>query len=209
MFIAFDLDGTLADPSDGVTNGINHTLERLGLPRRPKEDLLHYIGPPTEWIFGDILQTTDMERINRARSIFTEYYRTTGYRHNFLYADSLSLVQSLNEHGHHLVVVTSKSESGAKAAAAHFRLADYFSGVFGRINDCSKIDSLRMALTTSDTRPAVMIGDRKFDIEAGRTLDCLTVGVTYGFGTVQELTDARADHIVHSQTELLTLLQTL
>lgn len=203
MFIAFDLDGTLADPSEGVTNGINYTLNALGHPQRKKEELLHYIGPPTEWIFADVLQTDDPVLVEKARKIFTEFYRTTGYAQNHLYAQSVSIIETLKNAGHYLVVVTSKSESGAQAAAEHFQLATHFEGIFGRVNDCSKKDSLKQALASSSIRPALMIGDRKFDIDAGNALDCTTIGVTYGFGSREELTMAGADKIVDSQTRLL------
>lgn len=209
MFIAFDLDGTLADPSEGVTSGINHTLQTLGMPTRPNNKLLHYIGPPTEWIFGDVLQTTDVQRIEQARQIFTAYYRTRGFSQNHLYPDTIPLIDALNQDGHYLVVVTAKSDSGAKAAASHFKLHQHFKGVFGRVNDCSKMDSLKLALSTSTQRPAVMIGDRKFDVEAGKALQCLTVGVTYGFGSYKELSTAGPDYIVDSQNELLKLLNSL
>ena len=207
MFIAFDLDGTLADPSEGVTNGINHTLRRLGRPERPPGELLKYIGPPTEWIFGDVLNTSDRELVEEARTIFTEFYRTDGYRQNVLYPGTLQMIETLTQSGHYLVVVTSKSESGAKAAAKHFRLNEYFKGVFGRINNCNKVDSLKQALSTTSIRPAAMIGDRKFDIAAGKVCGCTTIGVTYGFGTSDELRLASPDHLVQTQNEIPALIE--
>lgn len=206
MFIAFDLDGTLADPSDGVTNGINHTLRTLNRPEQPRAALLKYIGPPTEWIFADVLQTEDRILIEHARSIFSDFYRTQGFRQNVLYPDSHRIIDTLTRRGHYLVVVTSKSDSGARAAAAYFELHRFFRGVFGRVNDCSKIDSLNLALSTTETRPAVMIGDRKYDIEAGKACECITIGVTYGFGTRQELETTTPDHLADTQEDLLRII---
>ena len=207
MFIAFDLDGTLADPSEGVTNGINHTLNTLGRPTRPAGELLKYIGPPTEWIFADVLQTSDKTFIEQARTVFTEYYKTTGCTQNVLYPDTHRIIRELTQDGHYLVVVTSKSDSGAQAAAKHFQLHAYFKGVFGRINDCSKIDSLTLALASSDARPAVMIGDRKYDVEAGKACGCITIGVTYGFGTRTELEMASPTHMAGTQQDVLDIVR--
>ncbi|MBN2717095.1 MAG: HAD hydrolase-like protein [Deltaproteobacteria bacterium] len=207
MFIAFDLDGTLADPSEGVTNGINHTLKQFGKPERPRKDLLKYIGPPTEWIFADVLQTADPLQIEAARAVFTDFYKIHGYRQNMLYPDSLKIIGALTSQGHYLVVVTSKSDSGAKAAARHFQLYRYFKNVFGRVNDCSKIDSLNLALSTTEIRPAVMIGDRKYDIEAGKACGCMTIGVTYGFGAEDELRQSSPDYITDTQEGILNVIQ--
>ncbi|MBN2525769.1 MAG: HAD-IA family hydrolase [Deltaproteobacteria bacterium] len=206
MFIAFDLDGTLADPSEGITNGINHTLKTLDKPQRPTSELLKYIGPPTEWIFSDVLQTRDAARVMQAREIFTEFYRTEGFRQNNLYPESLKIIAALNQSGHHLTVVTSKSDSGAKAVAGYFDLQKYFRGVYGRVNDRDKTDSLSLAMASSDQRPAVMVGDRKYDVEAGKACGCVTVAVTYGFGTLDELQQTNPDYIVDSQSELLAVL---
>lgn len=207
MFIAFDLDGTLADPSEGVTNGINHTLKTLGRATRAANDLLKYIGPPTEWIFADALQTSDEALIEHARAVFTEFYKTTGYAQNKLYPDTHRIIRELTQDGHHLVVVTSKSDSGARAAAKHFELHRYFRGVFGRINDCSKIDSLTLALASSNERPAIMIGDRKFDVDAGKACGCITIGVNYGFGNMQELSAASPDYLVDTQRDILNIVR--
>ena len=53
---------------------------------------------------------------------------------------------------------------------------------------------------------AVMIGDRKYDVEAANELGLLSVGVTWGGGDRPELEQAHADHIVESVSELSQLL---
>lgn len=47
-----------------------------------------------------------------------------------------------------------------------------------------------------------MIGDRKFDVEGARALGVESVGVTYGYGSKEELKEAKADYIVQSVEEL-------
>lgn len=47
-----------------------------------------------------------------------------------------------------------------------------------------------------------MIGDRCFDVEGAHVLGVEAVGVTYGYGGMEELKEARADYIVRSVGEL-------
>jgi phosphoglycolate phosphatase len=60
-----------------------------------------------------------------------------------------------------------------------------------------------------DAGDAVMIGDRKYDIEGGRKHGLMTVGVLYGFGDERELTDAGADHIAANIKELKKFLENI
>ena len=53
--VAFDLDGTLSDSSEGITRSINYALIRLGRDPLPKKQLLQYIGPRITDIFQDLL----------------------------------------------------------------------------------------------------------------------------------------------------------
>ena len=51
-----------------------------------------------------------------------------------------------------------------------------------------------------------MIGDRKYDVTGARTAHLACIGVTYGYGTEEELKEAGADFVVHSVKELGRLL---
>lgn len=45
-YLLFDLDGTLTDPGEGITNAVRYALERFGLRVEQREELYPYIGPP-------------------------------------------------------------------------------------------------------------------------------------------------------------------
>ena len=51
-----------------------------------------------------------------------------------------------------------------------------------------------------------MIGDRRFDVEGARAIGVDSVGVTYGYGDMEELREAKADYIVRSVEELQRFL---
>ena len=62
-------------------------------------------------------------------------------------------------------------------------------------------------LTVSDIyRDAVMIGDRKYDMEAARNLGLMAIGALYGYGTREELQLAGADYIAETPAEIAGFL---
>jgi phosphoglycolate phosphatase len=69
-----------------------------------------------------------------------------------------------------------------------------------------KASIIGRALGLLDERPVAMVGDRSFDIEAARAHGLLSIGVTWGIGSTQELRAAGADLLVDEPSELLALL---
>ena len=57
-----------------------------------------------------------------------------------------------------------------------------------------------------DKKDILMIGDRKYDISGAHEKGLKAVGVSYGYGGREELTEAGADFIVDTVKELYTLL---
>ena len=54
-----------------------------------------------------------------------------------------------------------------------------------------------------------MIGDRHSDIEAAKYTGIKSIGVTYGFGSIEEIEDANPDFVANNVAELHTILHSL
>ncbi len=55
-------------------------------------------------------------------------------------------------------------------------------------------------------RMVFMVGDRKYDVEAANELGCISVGVTYGYGTEAELKEADAEYLCDDVDEIADVL---
>ena len=93
----------------------------------------------------------------------------------------------------------------------HFDLKKYFAVVVGSELDGTREtkdqvvqETLHQLFKENPIEPdqVYMIGDRKFDVEGARALGVESVGVTYGYGSKEELKEAKADYIVQSVEEL-------
>jgi phosphoglycolate phosphatase len=106
-----------------------------------------------------------------------------------------------------LYVVTSKPTAYARPIMDHFEHAHFFNEVYGSELDgtrANKAELIAHILQREHMQPheAIMIGDRKHDIIAAKKNGMKSIGVMWGYGSHEELTQAGADEIVSSWTEL-------
>ncbi len=205
--IFFDLDGTLTDPTDGITRSIRYALGRLGFGSPGEADLTWCIGPP---LLGSFVELVGEAMADDALTLYRERFSEIGWQENVPYPGIHEVLADLKAAGRDLYVATSKPWVFAERIVDHFELAPYFTTVFGSELDGTRGDKdslLRHALAaTAGGRPATMVGDRKYDIEGGQQNGMHTIGVTYGFGGREELNKAGADVIVDNLAALASEL---
>jgi phosphoglycolate phosphatase len=210
----FDLDGTLSDPSEGITRSIQYALQCLGWPYPPKAELTRYIGPPLRWTFPRLLDTDDKDLVETAVNYYRQRYEDVGLFENEVYPGIPELLRQLHDDGYPLYVVTAKPRVYADRIIRHFGLERCFIEVYGpeldgRFDEKRELVGFILHERRLDARCTVMIGDRASDIESGRAYGTLAIGVTYGFGALEEITAAKPDCICHSPDEVRPAVQTI
>jgi phosphoglycolate phosphatase len=205
--VLFDLDGTLTDPREGITRCLQYALEKLNRSAPSQSALATYIGPPLRSTFKSLLGAPSAEQVEAAVCFYRERFSLVGLFENELYAGVPEMLESLRGARFRLFVATSKAAVFAERIIAHFRLAEFFDGVYGasldgRFDD--KAELLRHlieteALAASET---VMVGDREHDIIAARHNRIIALGVTYGYGSREELRTAGAACLCESPRQI-------
>ncbi|MBE6709423.1 MAG: HAD family hydrolase [Ruminococcaceae bacterium] len=208
--ILFDLDGTLTDPAEGITNAVAHALRRMGMTPPPREELLCFIGPPLTYGFTEYAGIPEADA-EHAVELYREHFATKGLFENELYDGVPELLRSLKTAGIGIYLATSKPTVFSERILEHFGIAGYFDAVVGSELDGHRVDKtevIRYVLDTYDIprSTAVMVGDRKFDIAGALAEGIDAVGVTYGYGTADELKEAGAAVIATSPSELAEIL---
>lgn len=203
--LLFDLDGTLTDPADGITACIQHALRGLGRSVPPREELLSFIGPPLHVSFRDLLGADAQSE--DAVALYRERFSSVGLFENRLYAGIPSLLETLQRDGHTLYVATSKPHVYAARIIEHFDLSRFFRAVHAPEFDGTRPNKADLIahvvacekLASSDSW---MVGDRALDIAGARANAIPSVGVLWGYGSREELTDAGATELVASPSQL-------
>lgn len=210
-YALFDLDGTLTDPSLGITNSIMHALAKMGRTIPPREELYRFIGPPLVPAFQEFIGMTP-EEAEQAVVFYREYFSVDGLFENTPYDGIETVLAKLKERGVTLAVATSKPEKFAARIIEHFGLAPYFTVVCGATMDSSRskkgdvIAYTLGQLGITDKSFVLMIGDRHHDIEGAKENGLASAGVLWGFGDEAELKTAGADAIAHDMDELVKIV---
>ena len=207
----FDLDGTLTEPGEGITNSVMYALDKFGIHETDREALYRFIGPP---LLDSIIQFYGMPQAQAEQAVaaYREYFSVKGLFENRVYDGVPALLQSLRDQGKTLAVATSKPEVFTLRILDKFDLSKYFHFVGAASLDSSrsqKTDVIRHTLhlcgnPAPDT--VVMIGDRKHDILGAAQNGIQSVGVLYGYGDRPELETAGADAIAQSVEQLRSIL---
>ncbi len=193
--VLLDLDGTLTDPALGITNCITYALSRLDAVVPPVRALHFTIGPPLRGSFATLLATDDAQLVERAMVLYRERFVDTGLFENTLYDGVPEMLATLQALNHRLILATAKPHVYARRILDHFGMLAPFDAIYGSELDGThqhKGDLLAylIARENIDPQTAVMVGDRHHDIDAARINGCLAIGVTYGYGSVEELSQA-------------------
>ena len=205
MWVLFDLDGTLTQSEEGIWNCARHALEKMGFPEPDEATLRKFIGPPLMWSFRNLAGMTE-EQALQAQTIYRERYNTVGLFENRVYPGIRYSLRCLKKAGAHLGVVTGKPEKPTKRILEHFGIAPYFESVLcATDNKADKEQMIRNSLPEGYGE-AWMVGDRKFDMEGGRLAGIHTLGVTYGYGSEEELLGSGAEKLAHTPREIAKVL---
>ncbi|WP_416829004.1 HAD family hydrolase [Ectobacillus polymachus] len=210
--ILFDLDGTISNPKVGIVTSIQYALNKMGITESDTKKLELFIGPPLKDSFAAYYGFKD-EKNNQAIQYYREYFAKQGLFENELYSGFLDLLEDLKQQGKKVFVATSKPTVFATRILEYFRIDHYFDGVVGSELDgtrTSKAEIIEYIINKYDLNQdsMVMIGDRKYDIVGAKENHIASIAVTYGYGTLEELTAASPSYIVHSVKELHALLTT-
>lgn len=207
-FVFFDLDGTLADTDPDIRGAWKAALADLGL-ECPAFDEKFVAGPPidemTRMLFPD---SFTQELADGIRMRFAAHYDHDGFPGTREYPGVLDEVRRLKADGCVVAIVTNKRHAGATAMARRFGWDCVFDGVFAGDMFADDAVAARFGMPTGKVRKpellaAVMrrfgaapgdcalVGDTASDFEAAAANGVLSVGVTWGYGTPDEL--SRAD----------------
>jgi len=210
--VLFDLDGTLTDPHEGITNCLRYAMKELGHEPPPAEELRWCIGPPLRENFAHLLDTNDPALLDKAVALYRERFGETGMYENALFSEVEEALGEIRAGGFRMFIASSKPLVYVKKIVEHFGLAGYFDGVYGsELNGdrTDKGDLIRHILEAESLNPSetLMVGDREHDVIGARKCGLRCAAVTYGYGTKEELDAARPDYVFDSLLEIAEFLE--
>jgi phosphoglycolate phosphatase len=202
------VDGCLLDSADGIVAGYQHALAAVGFPVPDEEVLRSDLGPPVGVILAGL--GLDETLLEEAVRVYRQFYAETGMHQARVYPGVSELLDGLTERGIALATATMKLTPVAEAILERHGLGGRFAVVNGTdATHHTKAETLTHALERlgdPDRTSVLMVGDRHSDIAAAQVCGVGSVAVTWGYGTVAELSATGADHLLDEPAALLDLL---
>ena len=213
--VFFDLDGTLVDTADDLAAPVNHMREARGLKPLPLEEYRPFASAGARGLLHIGLgATTDDPDYPALRAEFLNRYEQEIAVHSRLFDGMPELLAWLEANGIRWGVISNKLEYLVRRLVQQLGLGHRVALAYG--GDTAPRakpwpDPLKMALqeTGLTARQCVYIGDDLRDIQAAHAVDMPAMAAAYGYGNPNEIPQWKADHVVTSPQEFLTMLKRL
>ena len=211
-YILFDLDGTLTNPKEGITKCVQYALKHFGIEKECDE-LVSFIGPPLKEKFMEYASLSEEDGV-KAVEIYRERYAPIGIFENEIYDGILQMLETLKNQGKILAIATSKPTVFAKQIAEKYGISPFLtcllgSELDGRNTDKAEVIRIAMQKLGATTENTIMVGDREHDVIGARKNGIECIGVSYGYGGEDELSESGALKIVQTPYELLKILSAM
>ena len=184
--LVFDLDGTLVDSKEDLANAVNVALESFDLPPLPHPTIYSYVGDGASVLIRRALPTEKADLLPEVLDRFLAYYRRHLLDTTRAYPGVAGALRKWSGI-YRMAVLTNKGVAMTREMLSELSLDGYFFEVRGGDSFATKkpdpeglLHILRQAGV--EAREAVMVGDSRNDVQAGRAAGAVTCGVTYGLG---------------------------
>lgn len=210
--ILFDLDGTLTDPKEGITNCVKYALSHFGIEETDDKKLLQFIGPPLVDSFKGLYGFSE-EKANLAVEKYRERFSDIGIFENRVIDGAIELLAYLKGKGKTLALATSKPIVFATRITEKFGLSKYLDYQVGAELDGTRnykhevISRVIELSGMTDLSRIVIIGDRKHDIIGAKKCGIASIGVRCGYAEANELENAGADFIFDDLKKTLNFFE--
>ena len=207
--VIFDLDGTLLNTLEDLTNAVNHAMRESGYPERTMEEVRQFVGNGVGKLIRRALPALadgDEEAYQETLQAFKSYYARHNNDATAPYAGIEPLLEHLSAAGVRMAIVSNKNDPNVKALAR-----DYFSRWIGlAVGDQEGVrrkpapDAVLKVMREWGCDPAsvLYVGDSGVDVETARNAGVDCAAVCWGFRPEGELRAAGATALFHTPEQL-------
>lgn len=205
--VIFDLDGTLLNTLEDLTDAVNHVMRQFNYPEHTIEEIRSFVGNGIKLLIERSLPYgKDNPEFDKVFSEFKSYYTSHCQIKTRPYDGIMELISSLKEQGYKLAIVSNKNQS-AVTELNNIYFSDYISTAIGEKEGVRKkpapdtvIKALNELGISSDD--AVYVGDSDVDRETAKNSDMDCISVTWGFRERKLLESLKPYAIIDKPAEL-------
>ena len=210
--IVFDLDGTLLDTLEDLTNSVNYSLQQYNKETRSREEVRTFLGHGLKKLVTDCLPKDSSESlILKCYKTMLNYYKEHSLIKTAPYNGILELLKKLKDDGYILAICTNKDEKNAKIINSKF-FSNLFSLVVGDDQSTPlkpNRDLINKVLSelNLNSNEIIYIGDSEVDILTSISASVNYINVTYGFRTKDELSSFSNISFAETPNDIYSLIK--
>lgn len=211
--VIFDLDGTLLDTLEDLTNATNHAMRQSGYPEHTMDEVRRYVGNGVGMLIRRALPAHadgDEEAFQEALQAFKRYYAQHNNEATAPYDGVPGMLERLKASGIRLAIVSNKNDPNVKALSEGYfsRWVELAVGEREGVRRKPAPDTVLSVMRAWECSPekTLYVGDSDVDIETAKNAGVECATVCWGFRTENELRRAGAKLLVHNPAELAALV---
>ena len=204
--VLFDLDGTLLNTLEDLTDGVNAVLTQFGYPLRTLEEVRRFVGNGAARLMQ--LAVPQGEDWQKPLEAFQNYYRAHCQVKTAPYPGIMEALEEIAG-SCPVAIISNKPDRAVKALCAQ-----YFPGIYaqGETADCPRKpapDMVRLGMKKIGVDRCVYVGDSEVDVLTARNAGVPCLSVLWGFRGEGELRTAGADRFCREPGDLVNELKTM
>ncbi|MEM7663146.1 MAG: HAD-IA family hydrolase [Pseudomonadota bacterium] len=206
----WDMDGTIVDSREVIQTAMSRAFEAMDLPAPEYDATRKIVGLGLDEAClrlapNDFDKTLLPDLVEAYRQAFIARRTDPDFKEP-LYSGALKTLEQLRQDNWLIAMATGKSHRGIRAIFDMHPLEQYFDTIWCADDGPGKPHPFMveeaMKAVGAETHQTLMIGDAIFDIQMGNAAGVETHGVSWGFGTADELRAVDADFVHHDFTSL-------
>ena len=211
----FDLDGTLVNSLEDLTDAVNMVLDKLGLPHHSQTKTASYLGKGARWLLTSAIQDANGDPdilLPIARQYFLDIYKKNITEKSYYYDGVIESLEQLSQQDIALAICTNKPIDLAEKMLEKLGHRELFKLMLGgdslatKKPDPAPLQYIMDKLSISPKK-TLMIGDSSYDINAGKAAHCKTCAVTYGYHSTDILLSLNPDFVLDHFQEIHTKIK--
>ncbi len=209
--IIFDLDGTLLNTLEDLTNSVNFALVRCGFPCRTMAEVRSFLGNGAARLMEhSVPDGINNPQYEKCLADFRNHYPQNMQNKTDAYKGIIELLGQLSKEDYKIAIVSNKSDKAVKELNQVY-FGKYIKVAIGESENVSikpAPDTVFKALEElgSTVDKALYVGDSEVDVKTAKNAGMMCVGVTWGFRDKEVLEQNGADYIIDRPQELLKII---
>ena len=205
--ILWDLDGTLLDTLQDLTDAVNYALAQFGCPPRTAEEVRTFIGNGAAKLISRSLPgRPDDPNPEQVLAVYQTYYNAHSQVKTAPYAGVPEALAQLGEK-YPMAIVSNKPDVAVKPLCK-----SWFGDIFarGESTDCPRKpapDMVKKAMASIGVDTCVYVGDSEVDVRTAKNAGVPCLSVLWGFRGEAELREAGAEHFCGDPGDLPETLE--